>query len=112
MLKALTLGPTDYVLRADEKTSLQARLRCHPSLPPRPGRPAYIAPAYERGGAWQSLAAWAVRRGDGMGRCEPTTGLAPCGRLGNPVLAEEPYRAGHGGSGSSTRARRLAGQQR
>ena len=30
------LGPKDFVLSADEKTSIQARLRCHPSLPPAP----------------------------------------------------------------------------
>ena len=29
-----------------------------------------------------------------MGRCEPTTGIAPFGRLVNQVLAEEPYRSG------------------
>src|SRR5947209_13480743 len=34
------LGPKDYVLSADEKTSIQARIRCHPSLEPAPGRPA------------------------------------------------------------------------
>jgi len=30
------LGADDYVLSADEKTSIQARIRLHPSLPPRP----------------------------------------------------------------------------
>src|SRR5262249_28487149 len=33
------LRPDEYVLSADEKTSIQARLRTHPSLPPTPGRP-------------------------------------------------------------------------
>ena len=28
------LGPGDYVICADEKTSIQARCRCHPTLPP------------------------------------------------------------------------------
>jgi hypothetical protein len=28
------LGPGDYVISADEKTSIQARCRCHPTLPP------------------------------------------------------------------------------
>jgi transposase len=32
------LGPDDYVICADEKTSIQARCRCHPTLPP--GKPA------------------------------------------------------------------------
>jgi hypothetical protein len=29
-----------------------------------------------------------------MGRCEAKTGIAPLGRLGKQVLAEEPYRSG------------------
>jgi hypothetical protein len=94
MWQGQPLGPKDHILSADEKTSLQARIRCHPSLPPAPGRPAYIENEYERGGALQYLAAWDVRRGYVMGRCEPTTGIAPFGRLVDQVLAEEPYRSG------------------
>ena len=88
------LGPKDHSLSADEKTSIQARRRCHPSLPPAPGRAAYIEHEYERGGALQYLAAWDVRRGYVMGRCEQTTGIEPFGRLVKQVLAEEPYRSG------------------
>jgi len=88
------LGPKDYVLSADEKTSMQARIRCHPSLPPGPGRPAYIEHEDERGGAVQYLAAGDVHRGYVRGRCEPTTGIEPFGRLVNQGLAEEPYRSG------------------
>jgi hypothetical protein len=88
------LGPKDYILSADEKTSIQARRRCHPSLPPAPRRPAYFENEYARGGALQYLAAWDVRRGYVVGRCEPTTGIVPFGRLVKQVLAEEPYRSG------------------
>ena len=88
------LGPKDHILSADEKTSIQARIRCHPSLPPAPGRAAYIENEYARGGALQYLAAWDVRRGYVTGRCEPTTGIEPFGRLVKQVLAEEPYRSG------------------
>jgi hypothetical protein len=87
------LGPKDHILSADEKTSIQARWRCYPSLQPAPGRPAYIEHEYKRGGALQYLAAWDVRRGYVMGRCEPKTGIAPFGRLVEQVLAEEPYRS-------------------
>ena len=87
------LGPKDDILSADEKTSIQARICCYPSLPPAPGRPAYIENEYARGGALQYLAAWDVRRGYIMGRCEPTTGIVPFGRLVKQVLAEEPYRS-------------------
>jgi hypothetical protein len=87
------LGPKDHILSADEKTSIQARLRCHPPLPPAPGRPARIEHEYERGGALQYLTAWDVRRGYMIGRCEPTTGIEPFGRLVTQVLSEEPYRS-------------------
>jgi hypothetical protein len=87
------LGPKDHILSADEKTSIQARRRCHPPLPPAPDRPARIEHEYERGGALQYLAAWDVRRGYVMGRWEPTTGIEPFGRLVTQVLSEEPYRS-------------------
>jgi len=87
------LGPQDYVLSSDEKTSIQARGRCHPGLPPGPGQPARVEFEYERGGALQYLAAWDVRRGWVMGRCEAKTGIGPFGRLVEQVLAEEPYRS-------------------
>ena len=88
------LGPKDHILSADEKTSIQARRRCHPALPPAPGRAAYMENEYARMGALQYLAAWDVRRGYVMGRCEATTGIEPFGRLVKQVLAEEPYRPG------------------
>jgi len=56
--QGLPLGPRDYVRCADEKTSLQVRRRCHPTRPPRPGRPMAVEHEYERGGAWAYLAAW------------------------------------------------------
>ena len=87
------LSPKDHILSADEKTSIQARRRCHPALAPAPGRPAYIENEYERGGALQYQAAWDVRRGSVMGRCESKTGIVPFGRLVKQVLAEEPYRS-------------------
>src|SRR5713101_3717918 len=89
-----SLGPKDHILSADDKTSIQARIRCHPSLSPAPSRPVRVEHEYKRGGALQYLAAWDVRRGYVMGRCEPKTGSAPFGRLVKQVLAEEPYRSG------------------
>jgi hypothetical protein len=89
-----TLGPKDHILSAAEQTSIQARRRGHPALPPAPGRAASSANADERGGALQSLAAGDVRRGPIMGRCALTTGIDPFGRVVKQVLAEEPYRSG------------------
>lgn len=54
------LGPHDYVMSADEKTSIQARHRCHRSTPVAPGRALRVEHEYERRGAWAYLAAWDV----------------------------------------------------
>src|ERR1700730_17324072 len=62
------LGVHDYIISSDEKTSIQARLRCHPSLNAAPGRRRRIEFEYERGGALQYLAEWPVRRGYVTGR--------------------------------------------
>ena len=88
-----SLGPKDHIVSADEKTSIQARIRCHPSLGPAPGRHRRVEFEYDRGGALQYLAAWDVRRGHVMGRCEPSTGIEPFGRLVRQVMAREPYRS-------------------
>ena len=85
------LTAKDYVLSSDEKTSIQARRRCHPSLAPSPGRPLRVEFEYDRGGALQYLAAWDVRRGYVMGRCELRTGITPFGRLVSQVMEQEPY---------------------
>ena len=45
------------------------------------------------GGALASPAAWEVRRGGVIGRCDTATGLAPFGLLVALVLGQEPYRA-------------------
>jgi hypothetical protein len=87
------LGPDDYVLSADEKTSIQARARCYPSRPPRPGHAQQIEFEYERRGAVQYLAAWDVRRAQVFGRCEAQTGIVPFGRLVAQVMNQEPYRS-------------------
>jgi len=85
------LGANDYIISSDEKTSIQARIRCHPTLNPAAGRPRRIEFEYERGGALQYLAAWDVRRGYVMGRCESTTGIEPFGRLVTQVMEQERY---------------------
>ena len=87
------LGPDDYVLSADEKTSIQARGRRHPSRPPGPGAGQRVEHEYVRGGALAYLAAWDVRRGGVIGRGEATTGKAPFGRLVAQVMTQEPYRS-------------------
>lgn len=85
-----TLTATDCIISADEKTSIQARLR-DDSLPADSDRVARIESEYERGGALQYLAAWDVQRGTVTGRCEAKTGIEPFGRLVTQVMRQEPY---------------------
>jgi transposase len=85
------LGSNDYVICADEKTSIQARCRCHPTLPPGKARAMRVEHDYKRGGALAYLAAWDVHRGQVTGRCEHTTGIAPFSRLVKQVMTTEPY---------------------
>jgi transposase len=85
------LGADDFVLCSDEKTSIQARCRCHPTLPPGQARLMRVEHEYDRGGAVAYLAAWDVHRGQVFGRCEPHTGIAPFGRLVEQVMTIEPY---------------------
>jgi hypothetical protein len=87
------LGPRDFVLSADEKTSIQARKRKHPTLPPAAGRPIYVEHEYTRCGAWAYFAAWDVHRAKLFGRCERKTGIAPFQRLVAQVMRHEPYRS-------------------
>lgn len=87
------LGRRDYIISSDEKTSIQARIRCHATLPTGPGRAMRVEHEYERGGALQYLAAWDVRRGRVQGRCEAKTGIDSFGRLVDQVMRIEPYRS-------------------
>jgi len=93
------LDPEDCVLSADEKTSIQARIRCHAGRPPAPRRgkqpnqPIHVEQEYARGGALAYLAVWDVRRGRIQGRCEARTGKAPFTRLVDQVMQQEPYRS-------------------
>jgi hypothetical protein len=85
------LGPKDFVLSMDEKTSLQARGRRHDEMPPESKRRRRIESEYDRNGALQYLAAWDVHRGIVLGRCEKKTGIKPFGLLVDQVLDQEPY---------------------
>jgi hypothetical protein len=86
------LRDDEFVLSADEKTSIQARARRHPTLPPQPGLPMKIEHEYRRCGAWAYLAAWDVHRAQLFGRCEARNGIAPFDRLVDQVMSQPPYR--------------------
>ena len=85
------LSKRDYVISADEKTSIQARKRKHDTLGPRPGQVMHIEHEYERKGAWAYLAAWDIRRAKIFGRLEEKNGIGPFDRLVSQVMSQEPY---------------------
>jgi hypothetical protein len=75
------LAPNDYVISADEKTSIQARNRNDRSTAPGPNRCRRVEFEYERAGSLAYLAAWDVRRAKVFGLCENTTGIEAFHRL-------------------------------
>lgn len=85
------LRDDEFVLSADEKTSIQARVRCHATRPPQPGQPMKVEHEYARGGALAYVAAWDVHRAKLFGRCEAKSGIAPFDRLVAQVMAAPPY---------------------
>ena len=86
-----TLRDDEFVVSADEKTSIQARIRRHPSLPPQPASPMRVEHEYKRCGAWAYLAALDVHRAKVFGRCEAKNGIAPFDRLVAQVMRQPPY---------------------
>lgn len=85
------LGHKDFVVSADEKTSIQARCRCHPTLPPGKARVLRVNHTYHRRGAVAYLAAYDVHAANVFGRCEDTTGIAAFTALVEQVMTAEPY---------------------
>jgi hypothetical protein len=57
------LRPDEFVLSADEKTSIEARCRRHPTLPPAARRAMRVEHEYERKGDLAYLAAWMCTAG-------------------------------------------------
>jgi transposase len=85
------LGSDEYVICADEKSSIQARCRCHPTLPPGMARTMRVNHDYDRGGALAYLAAYDVGQAKVYGRCAPSTGIKPFMALVTQVMTQEPY---------------------
>jgi transposase len=85
------LAGDEYVISTDEKSQLQILSRCHPGLPPAPGRAGRVEFEYERHGTVAYMAAYDVHRAHLMGRVEPTTGIAPFAALVDQVMSAEPY---------------------
>jgi hypothetical protein len=87
------LADDEWVISADEKTSIQARSRRHPTLPPAPARAMGVEHEYNRMGSLAYIAAWDVKQARIFGRCETKTGIEPFDRLVLQVMSREPYRS-------------------
>ena len=84
-MKASHLHPVKHGASWRTKTSIQARCRCHPTLPPGKARTMRVNHDYHRRGAIAYLAAYDVHRAPIHGRCADTTGIVPftAGRAGS-----------------------------
>jgi hypothetical protein len=85
------LSEDEYVISSDEKTSIQARCRCHPTLAPGQARAMRVNHEYGRGGALAYLAAYDIHHAQVFGRCEASTGIVPFMALVEQVMTTEPY---------------------
>ena len=86
------LGPGDFVVCADEKPSIQARARKHPSEAATPGGDGQrVEHEYERQGALCYLAAWDSRRAKLFDRCAPKDGIEPFDQLVEQFMSTKPY---------------------
>jgi len=86
------LKEDEFVLCADEKTSIQARSRRHPTYPTLPGSSRKVEHEYKRWGAWAYLAALDVHQVKIFGHCERKSGIVPFDRLVAQVMTQWPYR--------------------
>ena len=87
------LRPNDYVISADEKTSIQARNRQGLSTSTGPNPCRLVEFEYQRCGALAYLAAWDVRRAKVCGLCKTKTGIDAYHRLVDLVMQQKPYRS-------------------
>jgi transposase-like protein len=85
------LGDDEYVISSDEKTSIQARCRCHPTLAPGVARRMRVNHEYDRGGALAYLAAYDVHQARVFSHCAAKTGIIPFMTLVEQVMTQEPY---------------------
>jgi hypothetical protein len=87
------LRANEYVICADEKSSIQARHRLMPSSAPRAGRYGRVEHEYQRKGSLAYMAAWDVLRGKVFGLCRASTGIESFHDLVDLVMTQPPYRS-------------------
>ena len=93
LFEGIPLGPNDYVISSDEKTSIQARHRKLIGTGPMPHKRRRVEFEYDRMGAWAYLTAWDVHRAKLFGIVEKKTGIEPYHKLVDLVMQQEPYRS-------------------
>ncbi len=71
------LGENDFVISADEKTSIPSRRRIHERTPPARHRASRVEHGYKRTAALAYLAALDVHRAKVFGICDPSNGAKP-----------------------------------
>jgi len=86
-----SLKDDEFVISADEKTSIQARRRKHATRACRPRTAMRVEHEYFRCGAWAYMAALDVHHARVFGRCEAKNGIAPFDRLVDQVMTRPPY---------------------
>lgn len=89
--QGLPLKSNEFVLSADEKTSIQVRRRNHETLHTKQGECMKVEHEYERCGSLTYIVAWDVNRAKIFGRCEAKSGIVPFDRLVSDVMGQEPY---------------------
>lgn len=85
----------DYIISADEKTSIQVRRRFHPGCPPCSKQTRQVEFEYHREGYLTYIAAWDVRKAKVFGICQKTSGVQAFHKLVDLVMQQEPYCSAH-----------------
>lgn len=85
------LKDDEFVISADEKTSVQARRRKHPTRACRPRGTMQVEHEYFRCGAWTYIAGLDVHHARIFGRCETQNGIEPFDRLVEQVMTRPLY---------------------
>jgi hypothetical protein len=67
------------------KASIQARIRCYPTVAANSGHPMLVEHEYDRGGSLAYIAAWDVHRARLFGCLEPSAGIESFDRLVSQV---------------------------
>jgi len=85
------LKDDEFVISADEESTVQARRRKHHTQNCGPHTPLRVEHEYFRCGAWTYIAALDVHHAKICGRCEAKNGIAPLDRLVEQVMTRPPY---------------------